>query len=55
MGSSARWNRVRQGLVVTELALALVLLAGAGLLLRSFLFVVTADPGFTLKARSRRR
>ena len=48
MGSSARWNRVRQGLAVTELALALVLLAGAGLLLRSLLFVVTASPGFTL-------
>jgi predicted permease len=47
MGSSARWNRVRQGLAVTELALALVLLAGAGLLLRSLLFVVTASPGFT--------
>jgi predicted permease len=47
MGSSARWNRVRQGLAVTELALALVLLAGAGLLLRSLLVAVTASPGFT--------
>ena len=50
MGSSARWNRVRQGLAVTELALALVLLAGAGLLLRSLLFAVTASPGFTLES-----
>jgi putative ABC transport system permease protein len=48
MGSSARWNRVRQGLAVTELALALVLLAGAGLLLRSLLVAVTASPGFTV-------
>jgi putative ABC transport system permease protein len=47
MSSSARWNRVRQGLAVMELALALVLLAGAGLLLRSLLFVVNASPGFT--------
>jgi predicted permease len=48
MSSSARWNRVRQGLAVTELALALVLLAGAGLLLRSLLFAVTASPGFSV-------
>ena len=50
MGSSARWNRVRQGLAVTELALALVLLAGAGLLLRSLLVAVTASPGFTVES-----
>jgi len=48
MGSSSRWNRVRQGLAVMELALALVLLAGAGLLLRSLLVAVTASPGFTV-------
>lgn len=39
-------QRLRGGLVVAEVALALVLLAGAGLFLRSFQSLVTADPGF---------
>src|SRR5690606_18758568 len=42
----ARGRRVRAALVVAELALAVVLLAGAGLLLRSFAKLVHVDPGF---------
>ena len=37
---------VRSGLLVTEVALSIVLLAGAVLLLRSFARVTTVDPGF---------
>lgn len=37
---------VRNGLVVVEVALSLVLVAGAGLLLRSFVTVRAQDPGF---------
>ncbi|MBI3886373.1 MAG: ABC transporter permease [Opitutae bacterium] len=43
-GTRRRW--VRHGLVVAELALALMLLSGAGLLLRSFLRLSAASPGF---------
>jgi len=39
-------HRMRSGLVVGEVSLALILLVGAGLLLRSFSRVVHADPGF---------
>src|SRR3954469_10493125 len=39
-------NRVRGVLVVAELALAVMLLAGAGLLLRSFMKLQAVDPGF---------
>jgi len=39
-------RRLHQGLVVAEIALAVVLLSGAGLLIRSFLRVQTADRGF---------
>jgi len=38
--------RLRRGLVVTTVALALTLLAGAGLLIRSFARLVGVDPGF---------
>lgn len=39
-------NRVRSGLVVAEVALALMLLVGAGLLLRSFSRLLNVAPGF---------
>src|SRR6185503_10557890 len=39
-------QRFRDGLVVAEAALSLVLLVGAGLLLRSALNYAHADPGF---------
>jgi putative ABC transport system permease protein len=39
-------NRIRGVLVVAELALAVMLLAGAGLLLRSFMKLQAVDPGF---------
>ena len=38
--------RVRNALVVIEMALSLVLLAGAGLLINSFLKIANTDPGF---------
>ena len=39
-------NRLRRALVMGEAALSLILLAGAGLLLRSFIQVLKVDPGF---------
>ncbi len=39
-------TRVRGALVVVEVAVALILLAGAGLLLRSFYQLVSVEPGF---------
>ncbi|HEY2431927.1 MAG TPA: ABC transporter permease [Vicinamibacterales bacterium] len=40
-------QRIRRGLVVAELTLALVLLAGGGLLVRTFVALQRADLGFT--------
>jgi predicted permease len=45
-GQSRRHDRMRSILVVTEVALACVLLVGAGLLLRSFMKVLDVDLGF---------
>ena len=44
--SGRKHNRIRSTLVITEIALACVLLVGAGLLLRSFLRVLDIDLGF---------
>jgi len=44
-GVSSR--RIRRALVVAEFALAIVLLVGAGLLVRSWWYVSNIDPGFT--------
>ncbi len=41
-----RQNKVRSVLVVAEIALAIVLLAGAGLLLRTFAALHSVEPGF---------
>ena len=43
---SGRGQRLRSGLVVGQMALAMMLLAGAGLLLRSFAQLRQVDPGF---------
>ena len=43
-------DRLRTSLIVAELAVALVLLAGAGLLIRSSLALQRVDPGFDPRA-----
>jgi putative ABC transport system permease protein len=48
-GSSARGGRLRDALVASEIALALVLLVGAGLLVRTFAALGAIDPGFDPK------
>jgi predicted permease len=45
-GSSAGGGGVRRTLVASEIAIALVLLIGAGLLMRSFVRLRAIDPGF---------
>jgi putative ABC transport system permease protein len=45
-GGGRRRRRLQHVLVVTEVALALVLLVGAGLLLRSFIALNKVNPGF---------
>ena len=48
-GSGRGARRVRSALVVTQTALALVLLVGAGLLLRSFYNVLNVEAGFRVE------
>ncbi len=48
MGGSKQ-GRVRRLLVITEVALALVLLVGSGLMVRSFLNLRSVDTGFTAR------
>jgi putative ABC transport system permease protein len=45
-GSATGGHRLRSLLVIAEVALALMLLVGAGLLIRSFDRLATVDPGF---------
>jgi putative ABC transport system permease protein len=45
-GTTGGRRRLRESLVVAELALALVLLIGAGLLMNSFIKLQAVDPGF---------
>ena len=46
IGASVRHRRIRQGFVVGEIALAVVLLIGAGLMIRSFGALRNVNPGF---------
>jgi putative ABC transport system permease protein len=46
MSGSIRHRRTLNALVVIEIALAVVLVAGAGLMMRSFRSVLSIDPGF---------
>lgn len=45
-------ERIRQSLVVAQVALTIVLLAGAGLMGRSFMRVLAIDPGFRTEGTS---
>jgi putative ABC transport system permease protein len=45
-GNSVHQGRVRSTLVITEMAMAVVLLAGATLLVRTFVALRSVDPGF---------
>jgi hypothetical protein len=45
-GGGRRAHRMRSGLVVAEMALAVILLTGSGLLIRSFVELTRVNPGF---------
>jgi predicted permease len=46
-GASGGGNRMRNALIVVQLAMSVVLVTGAGLLIRSFLKLQTVDTGFS--------
>ena len=46
VGEGAKWNRLRSGFVVFQVALSLLLLVSAGLLIRSFDNLLRIDVGF---------
>jgi putative ABC transport system permease protein len=48
-GGGARWNRMRGGFVVAQVAFSILLLIAAGLLIRSFGKLLQADVGFESK------
>ena len=48
-GSGMRQSKARSALVITEMALALILLAGAALLIRTFAALRSVDPGFSTR------
>jgi predicted permease len=52
MSASRGRLRLRGVLIVTEVALALVLLVGSGLLIRSFITLLRVDPGFVPENRA---
>jgi putative ABC transport system permease protein len=49
IGGGRRHRRLREGFVMAEIALAVVLLVGAGLLLRSFALLQSVDPGMNTR------
>jgi putative ABC transport system permease protein len=49
IGVGPRHRRLREGFVMAEIALAVVLLVGAGLLLRSFALLQSVDPGMNTR------
>ncbi|HEY6346464.1 MAG TPA: ABC transporter permease [Bryobacteraceae bacterium] len=48
-GTGLRQNKARAVLVVTEMSLAVILLTGSALLIRTFLALYAVDPGFDTK------
>ena len=54
LSHSKERNRARDVLVVVQVALALVLLVGSGLMIRTFQALRHVDPGFSLRINSRR-
>jgi putative ABC transport system permease protein len=49
--STASWAGMRKALIVSEVALAFILLAGSGLLIRSFARLTSVQPGFATESR----